>query len=337
MNQPLLDNDEDGINYGESELRDRNATGENENGSDNVSENKTTKKYGYSFIGGIGIVINYSIGTGCFGLPYSFYSAGLSLALIMMSVFLLLTILTSIFTIEAMERTCKEKTEKDEIDQGMYDFTLISRTFHSKEGKKMTSILMILVNYCYLWGYVATGSNTLMTLYWLLRNEQSKCDTVKWTVECASSYYVALVIFMLFTVPFAYISLNYQAKFQTFMMFYRIVMFTVLLVVIVIQLCYGPVQLGNHKIDTAWIHEWKFGNFGVLFSHVAVAFSVQTCLPDALQYIRNRKSLVTVTNIGTFITFIIYILIGSLGASVFTASATNPVTLNFQYYTGRNG
>ena len=45
-------------------------------------EEKLSAK-GYSFIASIGIIINFSIGVGVFGLPYSFYSGGLPLSMIM--------------------------------------------------------------------------------------------------------------------------------------------------------------------------------------------------------------------------------------------------------------
>ncbi|ENY61549.1 amino acid transporter, putative [Entamoeba histolytica HM-1:IMSS-A] len=292
---------------------------------------------GYSFIASIGIIINYSIGVGVFGLPFSFYSGGLPLSMILTSVMLLLTLITSMYTIEAMTRTCKRKTNSDELDQEIYDFTLISGMWHSKQGKILTSILIIVVNYCYLWGYVATGSNTLMTMYWLFKNQPQMCDTQTWNSQCNLSYYICVAVFMVLTVPLAYVNLSQQGFLQLFMAFYRIIMFSILLITITIQLFHGPVQLGNHKIDTAWTNEWKWGNFGILFTHISVAFSLQSCLPDALQPVRNKKQVGLVTIIGSLISGIIYILVGALCASVFTASSTNPVTINYEYYTGRNG
>lgn len=294
-------------------------------------------KGGYSFLASIGVVINFSIGVGVFGLPFAFYSGGLPLSMIMIIIMLFLTIITSIYTIETMTRTCKKKTQHDLINNEIYDFTLMAGMWHGRQGKQLTAILMIVVNYCYLWGYVATGSNTLMTLYWLFKGSPETCDTAVWSPACQSSYYLSVAIFLVVTVPLSYINLSKQGGLQLFMALFRIVMFSLLLITIVIQAFYGPVQLGNHKIDTAWVSEWKWGNFGVLFCHVAVAFSVQSCLPDALQPAGDKRKIGVIATIGTLVSGVIYILVAALCASVFTASATNPITLNYQYYTGRQG
>ncbi|KAL7716922.1 Amino acid transporter transmembrane domain-containing protein [Entamoeba marina] len=230
-----------------------------------------------------------------------------------------------------MTRTCKQKTQHDVIDQEIYDFTLIGSVWHSRQGKRLTTVLIVLLNYCYLWGYVATGSNTLMALYWMAIGEPTTCETKHWSSSCQISYYIALICFMSVTIPLSFVNLANQGGLQVFMAFYRVIMFSVLIITCLIQLMHGPVQLGNHKIDTAWLNEWKFGGFGILFTHVSVAFSSQPSLPDALQPIADRKSL------GKDFCILIHLTVGILCASVFTASVVNPVTLTYQYYTGRNG
>ncbi|KAL7715235.1 Amino acid transporter transmembrane domain-containing protein [Entamoeba marina] len=294
------------------------------------------------------LIVNATVGTGIFGLPYAYYEAGIYPSLFILFIFFVVNIFTSIYVLEAISRVnVIEKLENASGDESVddsinceivntYGYTELGNWLGGKFLKYISN--MCLVGNCYgsLWGYVATCVTTISSIVWIIFGNDEKCVVEKHfqqPVECQLSYYGAICLYGLMVIPLSFLDVGRQAFIQLIMTIIRFGSFSLMLITCFIQLgVNGPLSSKRNVFSFQW------DGFGTVFTHTAFAFVVQHNIPNLISPVRgNKKRVHLPISIGLAVSSVFYILIGIICCYTFNDSVQTPITLNWSTYTGRNG
>ncbi|BFU18356.1 amino acid transporter putative [Entamoeba histolytica] len=314
-----------------------------------IPQQNHKKYHTYSFITCFAVVVNYIVGTGVFGLPSAFYSAGVPLSTITILIFCILSCVTAIYVIETLSRShgyamAVESGEyKCEMGYEVYDYSSMAQMWGGKPVKWATTITLMCSAYGSLWAYVATCVSTLSTLFWLIySNEPMKCDVSnRWHFDwkCNVTYFTSIAVYGLVVIPLTFIDLTEQSLLQLVLTVYRFVSFLIMFITCAVQLGKnGPIELKvNTYEDVSFLKEFRWVGFGSMFTHVAFALACQQNLPDALAPL-NKKKFSHIATLGSIILCcFIYIGIALVTSWCFTTSTPSPVTLAWADYNGYEG
>ncbi|ELP94213.1 hypothetical protein EIN_186400 [Entamoeba invadens IP1] len=307
------------------------------------------KIHKYTVITCFAVVVNYIVGTGVFGLPSAFYTAGVPLSVLTIIVFSILSCVTALYICESLARAhgltmAKETGDiKMEIGYEVYDYSTMGEMFGKKPLRWATTITLMCSAYGSLWAYVATCVSTLSTLFWLFySNEPMKCDlSNRWHFDwkCNVTYFTSIGVYGLVVIPLTFIDLSEQSILQLVLTFYRFLSFLVMFITCTVQIAYsGPVELtvGTFE-DVSFLKKFKWIGFGSMFTHMAFALACQQNLPDALAPL-SKKRLAHVVTLGAIaLCSVIYVAIALVCSWCFTVSTPSPVTLAWADYNGHEG
>ncbi|KAL7712888.1 Amino acid transporter transmembrane domain-containing protein [Entamoeba marina] len=294
------------------------------------------------------LIVNATVGTGIFGLPYAYYEAGVYPSLAILLIFFVVNIFTSVYVLEAISRVnVIEKLENasgdDSIDNSIdceivntYGYTELGNWLGGKFLKYFSNICLVGNCYGSLWGYVATCVTTISSIVWIIIGNEEKCadeNHFQQPVECQLTYYGAICLYGLVVIPLSFLDVGRQAFIQLIMTIIRFGSFSLMLVTCFIQLgVNGPLSSERNVFSFQW------DGFGTVFTHTAFAFVVQHNIPNLIAPVRgNKKRIHLPISIGLAVSSVFYILIGIVCCYTFNDSVQTPVTLNWSTYTGRNG
>ncbi|EMD48200.1 amino acid transporter, putative [Entamoeba histolytica KU27] len=302
-----------------------------------------------------GILINYIVGTGVFGLPYAFENAGLGLSLITTLFFYLMSIVTAIWVLENMARSSgvmetyrrsrNAQRPQNEIEYEVYNYTRMSAIFFGKGGK-MTSII-ILSFFCYgaLWAYSSVFSSSVTMILWKYPlSKFGECSIVMgdWDLfgPCHLTYLSGIVLFALIVIPLSLMGVAEQAILQNILTCWRFFCFGVMALTCIIHIIYNSVK-GTYEVIPPSKSTLTFfidiGGFGTLFSSCSVALACHQNLPDVVTPTKPKNHLRRIVVLGITTATILYVIIGFACSFCFGDATRTPVTHNWLGFTGCNG
>ncbi|ELP88425.1 hypothetical protein EIN_229580 [Entamoeba invadens IP1] len=300
----------------------------------------------YSLGAGFATVVNSIIGTGVFGIPLGFYSAGIPLSGISLFIFFVLNVITMNYLLEGMARSegkeeLKETgaendfevTPVNEIKYRLFDITALGYQWGGQPFKWFNFACMVLYIYGGLWAYVATATSTLSTIFWMVYGEPDRCVDKSGKWECQLSYYTCLILYSVIVLSLSFVDLSKQGKLQMILTFYRFFTFGIMLVTCVVQLSIG----GPIGTDTTFLYKFKFVGFGTMFTHTAFALTCHHLIPDAVTPVNNKKFVFWTTSGAMIVSAIFYFLVGLICSWTFGETVVSPITNKWSKYNGRDG
>ncbi|ELP86412.1 amino acid transporter, putative, partial [Entamoeba invadens IP1] len=162
----------------------------------------------YGYLAGFATVINYIIGTGVFGLPFAYFTAGIPLSAIAIMIFFFINVITMNYILDTTARS-EGKTEvkenkgenvfkilpHNEIKYRLFDYSTLSGLWGGNIFKWASFTCLTLYTYGGLWAYAATATTTISTLFWMFYGEPEHCLTRNGIWECQLSYYMSLLLY----------------------------------------------------------------------------------------------------------------------------------------------
>lgn len=276
---------------------------------------KPTELRTYSKTGAYAVVLNFIIGTGCFGLPYAFAEAGIVLTALFLTCGALLATVTATFTLETMARAQGLATGEHGLAWRKYDFTSLGRIL----GGSPHAIQAAIVWYCVgaLWSFGTVFGSTVASV---LTGDET-CDD---NGEC-QYYGAALVAYACLVLPLTLRNLGDQALVQTTLFWYRIVALVVMVLTLSLRVASRGVVGRHSNVVVGW------RDAGLGFG-LASRFNCHFNLPDALQPLDDKRAATGIVYSAILLAAAFYVAFGTLGALAF--DPPRPLaTLNWDTFT----
>ncbi|KNC46149.1 uncharacterized protein AMSG_00267 [Thecamonas trahens ATCC 50062] len=231
---------------------------------------------------------------------------------------------------------------RNRIGYRRFDFVAASRLFGGVRMQVFTQVVMALYCYGVLWSFVAVFASSADTLFfkYALSKDCSIYDDP--SHSCQTGYYLWVTAFGIFVVIVSTRDVAEQKWLQMIMTVYRFCAFCVLVISAGVALKYpntfDPESSSTSApyISHATEHV-KWSGFGTAFTFSAVALNVHYNMPNVIQPITPKRSLLGLTAAGISVAAFCYLLIGALCGMAFGSGVTPLITLNWNSYTGRAG
>jgi len=323
-------------------------------GSDGLDEHNRNSRQPaktYGTFAAFAISVNYIIGTGVFGLPYAFYSSGLLLGLVCLSVSGFFSIICINWVLEVLARTegitkleasSTDRTKsrpEHEITWRKFDFTQVFELYAGTPGKAIVWVAIACMCYGVLWAYGSVFSSSVASLFYQFAfNEECNVYAAGASATCRHTYIYALLVYACIVIPLALMDMGEQAVVQMSMTIYRFTAFFVMIVTLVVGLSFPRPDFhitGIDHFEAATAVNW--GGFATVFLSGAVALNFHYNVPDIVNPVRNKAILNRIVSGAQMCAFSFYIILSLLAASYF-GNATQPlVTLNWRTFTAQDG
>ncbi|KAF0720261.1 Aste57867_448 [Aphanomyces stellatus] len=295
----------------------------------------------------VAMTLNYMIGTGCFGLPYAFASAGLGLTSIFLVLGFVGSLITMNYTLETMARaegvltsskTLASKTAMPEnrLTYRKIDFSVIGDLFAGSMGYNVVQAVLILYCLGSLWSYASIfASSTASMFYTFALGDTCDAYATDAATGCLEAYYGFMAIFSVIAIVLVLMDLGDQAGIQKFLSVYRIVAFFLMLITLCIKLAHDGSDVIATRVASRehWAFNWH--NFSAGFGPTLLALNCQYNMPDAMQplHIAEKGKARLITFGAMTISAVFYLLLGLFGAMAF--DTLNPlVTLMWSDFSG---
>eukprot|EP00124_Ichthyophonus_hoferi_P001177 Ihof_evm3s56 gene=Ihof_evmTU3s56 len=285
----------------------------------------------------LAMAINCIIGTGCFGLPFAFKSAGLGLASILLLFGTTYGLITLNYTLELMARTdgvisAKEglETPTHRITYKKYGFTKIAEVFGGAWGRNSTQFTMVLYSLGCLWSFGSIFASSLSAMVFSYAFNEPCNIYGDHSSSCEISYFICMAIFSAIVLTLSLMELGDQAFVQSMLTVYRVVAFAVMFITLFIKLISDGDQVKTRS-EAFGFANWNM--FALAFGSTMVAVNFQYNLPDVLQPLRKKRRAKPIVFTAIIFSFTVYLALGIFGAVAF--DNVNPlVTLMWSDYTG---
>ncbi|CCI41091.1 unnamed protein product [Albugo candida] len=286
----------------------------------------------------LAMALNYIIGTGCFGLPYAFHTAGILLCSILLLIGLFGAIITMNYTLESLARAegvfaaTHGRGPLHRITYRKFDFTLVGEIFAGEFGKYTAQLVITLYGIGSLWSYASIFASSLASII-MTQIMEIPCDVYgpNPSNSCLDAYYTIMAFFAVIVISMVILNLSEQANVQKILCFYRVLAFSLMLATILVKLC-------ADGADVLWIRYKKIGgynwqHFGKGFGPTLLALNCHYNMPDVLQPLYPKMFARDTAFSALLISGTFYLLLGVLGALTF--DQVNPlVSLMWSNYTG---
>jgi len=153
------------------------------------------------------------------------------------------------------------------------------------------------------------------------------------TPDCRTGYFICLLVYALFVVPFSCLNMGEQAVVQAILTFYRFFAFSVMFITVIIGLT-SPAS-PHHDMEKPPLFRWS--GFAQIFTTSAIALSFHFTVPDIIKPVRNKTYLREMTSSALVVASVFYLLMGILCSLYFGSSVDPLVTLNWRTYSGFDG
>jgi len=300
----------------------------------------------YGTFAAFAISVNYIIGTGVFGLPFAFYSSGILLGIICLSVSGFFSIMSINWVLEVLARTegivTAEKQNSFPVNQitwRKFDFTEIFELFGGSKGKATVWIAIACMCYGVLWAYGSVFSASVSSLFYqFVFNDECTPFSQGSTESCQRVYLVSLLAYACIVIPLACMDMGEQAIIQMCMTIYRFTAFGVMTITLITGLSYPRPNFNiNGVTEYVPVSAFNFGGFATVFLSGAVALNFHYNVPDVVRPVQNKNLLSRIVSGAQFVAFSFYISLSILSAFYFGNSTQTLVTLNWRTFTGREG
>eukprot|EP00128_Syssomonas_multiformis_P015509 Colp12_sorted_trinity150504_noHs@28947 len=285
------------------------------------------------------VCVNYIIGTGVFGLPIAMTKAGLGFGIICLTVGGITATFCMNYLLEAMARAeghtqailTKSSTPVNKVTYRKFDYGRMSKMFMGLWGKGFCNSTVLFYVYGCLWAYAAVFSTSIASLYYSFADSTVSCDFDKGEVipGCNHAYYIALACYAAVVVPMALLDVHEQAFVQLLLTFYRFTSFGTMLITTIIYMASNSERTHDRFIS---LMDIKPAGFAQIFTACALALNCHSNMPDALQPVKDKSKLKSITSAALMTATFVYMLLGFLCAIAFE-DVKALITLNWENYT----
>lgn len=311
-----------------------------------VGQKDDPKEYGvhktFSYKAGYALCVNYIIGTGVFGLPYGFRSAGAILSCICMAISSFTAFVTVHYVLEVLARAegvvSAEENRGEEMEKfkekpvhqltwRKFEFTAMSEVFGGLRGKIFSQLVVSLYCYGVMWAYTSVFASSLANIFNTYALDKD-CDIYGSVVthECQVSYYLCVLVYAAIVIPLTLVDVGEQIYFQVFLTCARFSAF----IVMIVSVSFAMIKKNGDYSDSFPLFQW--GGFASAFTTIAVALNCHQNLPNIYQPIveKDKLKIMSFAALGTSIGF--YTLIAVLCSYHFRGKTEQLVTLNWKNY-----
>ncbi|OQR98708.1 hypothetical protein ACHHYP_08273 [Achlya hypogyna] len=298
----------------------------------------------YGSVVAVAMTLNYMVGTGCFGLPYAFATAGIGLTSIFLIVGFLGALITMNYTLEAMARAegviATSKTSgampEHRLTYRKIDFSVIGEIFAGRTGYSIVQGVLVLYCLGSLWSYASIFASSVASIFFSFVLDDS-CDAYSPSASsgCMEAYYGAMAVFSIISIILVLMDLGDQATIQKILSAYRILAFALMLGTITVKLVVDGGADVSARLDARGAWAFNVHNFGAGFGPTLLALNCQYNMPDALQPLHQAKKhhARAITFSAMSMAGACYLLLGLLGALAF--DNVNPLaSLMWSDFTG---
>ncbi len=278
----------------------------------------------------VAMTLNYTIGTGCFGLPFAFASAGLGLTSIFMLLGFLGSIVTMNYTIEAMARAEGITAEQSgcglmgmpqhKLTYRKIGFSVIGQVFAGSKGYALVNIMLIIYFTATLWSYACILASSTASIYFTYVVGGS-CDVYSPSAStgCVDAYYISMAIFAVIALAMVLKDLGDQAMIQKILSGYRIVALSVMLITMAVKLSVDGSDSITARLKARGSWAFNVTKFSSGFGPTILALICHLNMPDALQPLHkdHKKHARRITFSAITISGVLYLMLGILGALAF--------------------
>ncbi|KAJ8909182.1 hypothetical protein NDN08_005875 [Rhodosorus marinus] len=294
----------------------------------------------YSSQVAMAMIINYVVGTGCFGLPYAFVEGGYGLAVSILLVGGVLATVSMVYTLEIMARAegvanIGERTRPvNRITLEKFDFTRIAQIFQGSYGAWISQAGVFFYTSGLMWSYASVFGSSVSSLFSSAFLSKS-CDiyAANASMGCTTTYHFALAFFTAICLYLVLLNLSEQAVLQKFLSLYRMVAFTIMLVTLAWRVGTDPSVLVRFQTRTGSQLLFRWDKFGKAFGPCFLALNCHFNLPDVMQPLRDKSRASFIGTTAMAFVVVLYLLLAILGGFAFE-QVSPLVSLNWSTYTG---
>ncbi|KAJ8608580.1 hypothetical protein CTAYLR_005959 [Chrysophaeum taylorii] len=285
-------------------------------------EEEEEKVRTYGSLNGFAVVLNYIIGTGCFGLPYAFHAAGLGTTSLCVVIGAAMTSVSVTYVLEAMARAEGLRVgawpPRHRVANRKYDFATMGRVFGGIPGKIVVQLTLLF--YCggALWSYASVFGSTAASMSF-------GCDVYR-DDTCLPAYSAWTLVFGGVVSALALADLGDQSVLQSWLTLYRIIALVLMLTTMGARLANSP-----REPPPALFRGWRRAASG--FGPSILAITVQYCLPDAVQPLADKRAATAVTYAALLVSAVFYLALGIMGALTFRDTVNPLASLNWTTFT----
>jgi len=288
----------------------------------------------YGSFAAFAVTLNAIVGTGCFALPYAFQSGGLGLATFLLVFASGLSLVSMIFTLEAMARA--EGAEEGagsvvvigtmhRLTSRKHDFAKIARQFGGRRLEAVTQLCLQCYGLGTLCAYASVFGSTVASLV----SSEGDCDPSS-DASCFRSYQVSVLLFGVLVVALSLVDLGDQAVFQNVLSVYRLVALVIMIVTAGVGVVVGEeAAVVAERARRIGVAKWR--NVGFVIGPTFLALAVHYNVPDLLQPLADKSKAGVVTFGAQIVAASLYLCLGVVGALAF--DDVRPLaTLNWRNY-----
>lgn len=298
----------------------------------------------YSGVVALAMVLNYVIGTGCFGLPFAVTEGGVVASILLLTFGTVVALISMNYTLESMARADGVSAAaagfplRNGLSYEKFDFSRIAQIFTGGTGRTLTQISIIMYSAGTLWSYASVfSSSAALLLSRYLYSTNCNVYAADASSACTSLYYVSMLLFSAIVGTLAMMNLSQQASIQKFLSAYRVVVLSLMILTLAWYLRHAEAAtktVATHVVTDRLnrIGSVRWHKFGKIFGPCFLAISCQFNMPDALQPLHPKRNARTVAMTAMILSSALYLLLGVMGALSF--DDVNPlVSLNWSTYT----
>ncbi|KAF0720262.1 Aste57867_449 [Aphanomyces stellatus] len=287
----------------------------------------------------LAMILNTLIGTGCFGLPYAFASAGIGLTSTLLLLGTLGSLVTVNYTLEAMARAegilaakSSSPTNSSQttsipthcLTYRRINFSSIGKIFAGSVGYNVVQVSLLLYSFGSLWSYASIFASSTASMFFTYALHDS-CDVYSTAASaaCVHSYYVSMVLFSALVVAFVLMDMGEQASIQKFLTIYRILALFLMVLTMAIKLSSDGWNVVQARLETRGAWGFNAHHFALAFGATILALNCHHNMPDLMQPLSSKGLAREVAFAGMAISCVFYFLVGVLGALAF--DTVNPL------------
>ncbi|RHY00714.1 hypothetical protein DYB36_013047 [Aphanomyces astaci] len=294
----------------------------------------------YGRVIALAMTLNCMIGTGCFGLPFAFASAGISLTSLLLLLGTVGSLVTMNYTLEAMARaeglSSTHHPAHHRLTYRRHNFSCIGHLFAGQTGYTIVQIPLVLYSFGCLWSFASIFASSCASMFYTYVVVGDTCNAYAFdaTSGCTAAYLASMFVFSILVVGLVLMEMGDQARIQKFLTIYRIVALSLMVGTMSFKLYVDGWDAIQARLLARDVRTTSsFAHFSLAFGSTILALNCHHNMPDIMQPLSSKQHARQVVFAAMVIGCVFYFLVGILGALAF--DHVNPLaSLMWSDFTG---